>query len=254
MLAVSNVRADSSEQTFPTATPAQVDLFANAPAAVDEAGETATPTRTATPQGPVQIEAKEMANVRAQPDQNSERLGEIRSGEFYTVIRRYYRWIEFQFDAAPNHRGWVFDELVNIIGDPNAILVVESLDATAPPVEGFFASATGEAITQTPGGLLTATALARTPNPSSQSSITTSNRGAPFELTEEAAQALPTFTYPPGMVALAPTPRTEAPATPTEDRSALRAVETGHIPPIVPIVALGGLGLLGLLISAVRRG
>src|SRR5215213_2671397 len=159
--------AGNPAQDFPTATPAQVDLF-NAVPAAQELVATSTLTRTPTPPGPVQLEAKDIANVRALPDQTSERLGEIRAGTRYNIIRQYFHWIEFQYDQSPNQRGWVFDELVNFIGDQGSIQQVESLDATSASNFSFDTTATGLALTETPGGLLTATALARTnPAPAS---------------------------------------------------------------------------------------
>lgn len=259
VVAAYSAHAEQAAQELPTATPAQVDLFNVAPEAVEQLGEeTATPTRTPTPLGPVQIEAKEMANVRAQPDQDSERLGEIRAGEYYNVIRRYYRWIEFQYDPAPNRRGWVFDELVNIIGDESAILVVDSLDATLPAEQDLGVTATGLAVTQTPGGLLTATAVARQGGgtPVVQIGIVAPGNPNLAEITAEAEvrDALPTFTYPPGILALAPTEATEeAQAAPTDSIFNTRRGLDAPFPPIVPIIALGGLGLLGLLIGAIRR-
>lgn len=256
-IAAHMVVAEEAEQGAPTATPAQVDLF-NAVPAAEQFGDTPTPTRTATPIGPVQVEALEAANVRGDPDPEGALLGQIRPGEFYNVIRQYYRWIEIQFDAAPNRRGWVFEDLVRVIGDAGAIAQVESLSATVEGAPDLNSTSTQAALTQTPGGLLTATAIARTnPVPAlavQQFDIDAPDSSAPVELTEEAiSAALPTFTYPPGIIALAPTEPAAQPDIPTEAVSRAARPTDGGIPPLLPIAVLGGLGLLGLMISSVRR-
>jgi hypothetical protein len=62
---------------------------------------------------------------------------------------------------------------------------------------------------------------------------------------------LPTFTYPPDIVAIAPTQG--VPLTPTASPDlALPEISDG-VPPIVPIIVLGGLGLLGLAVSSILR-
>lgn len=240
-------------QGLPTATPAQVDL--SGLAQQQQFGPTETPTRTPTPVGPVQLEALQNANVRAQPDTSAEILGQIRPGEYYNIIRRYYRWIEFQYDAAPTRRGWVFDELVRFIGDESAIPSVDSLSATIEGAPDVDATSTALAITATPGGLLTATAQARSGVAVGEIGIQTPDSASPDGATSvpATAQALPTFTFPPGIMALAPTDDGSDPATATTEpgRQIVDAVPT--IPPLTPIVALAGLGLIGLLVSAIRR-
>lgn len=262
-------RADAPAQNFPTATPAQVDLFQSVPAA-QQANLTATPTRTPTPLGPVQIESLGVSNVRSQPDPNSELLGQVRPGEYYNAIRRYYQWIEFQYDPAPNKRGWIFDELITIHGDPNSIPSVTSLDDVGAESVNLDATVTGAAVTMTPGSLLTATALART-SPALADAISAGGATqGPRTMqiqgidaansTEQATQrvVLPTYTYPPGVAAFAPTlePAQSASdgATPTDlPDETVSSLLPSSFPPIVPIVGLAALGLLGLLVSLFRR-
>jgi hypothetical protein len=245
----------AAAQTVPTDTPAVVDLSGVAPQSF---GPTETPTRTPTPPGPVQLEALNFANVRALPDTASDLLGEIRQGEFYNVLRRYQRWIEFQYDPAPTRRGWVFDELVRFIGDESAIPIVDDPAATAEGGPDLLA--TNLAITATPGGLLTATAQARTDAASGDTpaagelAVTGEAVGAPDALTEESlpGAALPTYTFPPGILALAPTEAPPQPDTPTLAPAAPGLAE-GGLPPVAPILALGVLSLLGFLLSSLRR-
>jgi hypothetical protein len=64
--------------------------------------------------------------------------------------------------------------------------------------------------------------------------------------------ALPTYTYPPDVVAQAPT---EGPsATPTQNTSVLPDISVSDgVAPVIPIAALGILGSLGLIFSLMRR-
>lgn len=232
----------------PSATPAQVDLFDVVPTQVPFEVES-TPTRTPTPLGIAQLEALQAANVRAAPDPEAELLGQIRPGEYYNVIRRYYRWIEFQYDQTETRRGWVFDELVTIIGDESVIPSVESLDESVSAVDDFNATATALGITQTPGALLTATAQAR---PGTGSGALQSEFSID-QITQEVLvdEVLPTFTYPPGIIAAAPT---ESASTATaENSTSLSFSAPGSLPPVVPIALLGALGLIGLLVSYFRE-
>jgi hypothetical protein len=222
----------------PTATPQQVNLSTATPAG--ETGVTgATPTRTATPEGQIFVEAREFANVRAQPDPNAAQLGQIRSGEQYVAVGRYFQWIQFQYPTSPTGLGWVFGELVDIVGgDVTLIPELADPNANAGNEAEFQAAATQAAVTLTPGGVLTATAATR------------------FEALGQAAtldgpQILPTFTYPPGIAfqptSAVPAPdETPAPATTAEGGQ-------GALPPIVPILLVGGLGVVGLLINSLRR-
>jgi hypothetical protein len=231
-------------QELITSTPVRIDIPDSAAPAVQIIA-TPTVTRTPTPSA-VMIEAKADAgevNVRAEADIESDRLGTIRAGEYYPVLGRYFRWIQFQYDTAPSGRGWVFDELVNIIGDESAIT---DLSAQPLPTTDSIAEAqtqTQIAVTLTPGGLLTVTANSR---------IISIEQGAgtPNSPGSGAVEVLPTFTYPPDIVAVAPTEVTITPTTAVEN--APLSVPT-NIPPIAPIVLLGGMGLLGLAVSSLRR-
>lgn len=236
--------AQPPAQEIATATPAQIDLSTAVPANV--APELLpSPTWTPTEPGPALLEPLDIANVRAEPDTGAEQLGVIRSGETYPITGRYFGWLQFLYDPAPNDRGWVFGELVNIIGDANAIPEIE-LQA-APTVDPIIAAATETqaVITLTPG------AVGASPREIEAPRVETQSEGI-VEATP--APILPTFTYPPGINAVAPTPRTANSGfepTDTPNRSVTAA--GSNLPPIVPILILGGLGLLGLAISVLRR-
>lgn len=237
-----------SAQEQSTSTPVRAELPTLAPPVI-EAAITSTPTRTPTPEGLVLLEAKPDAgdvNVRAEPDIGAERLGSIRAGRTYTVFGRYFRWIQFQFDDAPTGtvRAWVFDELINIIGDENAIPNLEpGAQPTATPEISL-----GEV--EAPGNELTATANARTLSlPGAELS---SSGTLPQVAETPAQQALPTFTYPPNVVATLPATENGAPE-PTQSPVNLPVELPDGVPPIAPIILLGGLGLLGLAVSSLRR-
>jgi hypothetical protein len=234
-------------QELVTSTPVRISIPTGA---APEVEILSTPTITRTPtQSAVMIEAKAEAgeiNVRAEADIESELLGTIRAGEFYPVLGRYFRWIQFQFDVSPSGRGWVFDELVNISGDASSI---PDLSQAPLPTEDPFAAAatqTQAAITTTPGGLLTVTAQSRVIDvPLNQEN----NSAAP---NQDTAELLPTFTFPPDIVAQAPT-AVLATSTPTLTPDGLPLTGSDEVPPILPILLLAGGGLLGLLVSWLRR-
>ncbi len=178
-----------------------------------------------------------------------------------------------QYDPAPTKRGWIFGELVKIHGDPNSIPSVTSLDDVGAESANIDQTVTGAAVTMTPGGLLTATALART-SPALANAVATGSAAGVTEgprtlqiegidaanSTEQTTPrvALPTYTYPPGIAAFAPTlePSQSASdgATPTDlPDETFTSLLPSSFPPIVPIVGLAALGLLGLLVSLFRR-
>ena len=245
----------SQAQTGPTATPIPIILASPTPQiAAPAAGATAT--WTATPAGLAVLEPLDVANVRAEPDINGAQLGIIRAGEVYTITGRYFEWYQIQFSGSPNGRAWVFGQIVNITGDPASIpeVTLEPLPTTDPLILG--ATQTQEVLTLTPGGVFTATVSARgviatLEIPGAQIAPLQQD-GTPAS----SGPALPTFTYPPGMIGMAPTSGPPASATPQTLASSLEITSESlrQIPPIMPILALGGLGTLGLVLSLMRRG
>jgi len=230
-----------------TATPASIRLSTATQPLSGPTQPTEPATRTPTAIGLVILEAITEANVRAEPDPESERLGTIRSGEIYPVLGRYFRWIQFQYNSSPTGRGWVFDELVTITGDESTIPdLTEQSVATADP-SIIAATQTLEAITQTPGGILTATAIMAILATSGPNNLEPRDSERPSNLT-----VLPTFTYPPS-VATNISDVGALTERPTLNPEELAAGIVEGVPPIVPIAVLGGLGLFGLLISTIRR-
>jgi hypothetical protein len=204
--------------------------------------------------GPM-LQAIQSANVRADGDINAQRLGEIVNGDLYPVTGRAFRWLRIEFDASPTGVGWVYDELVEIIGDESAIPDLTAI--LLPTANAAIAGATQtlDALTQIPGGIETATASARFLDaPQGLPGV----GGGQGENTEPVlggiapAGPLPTFTYPPNIVAMAPTESApEAGITSIGEAESLEP--TGQLAPIVPISVLIGLGMAGLIISATRR-
>lgn len=251
---VTMTNAEESQQINISATPASITLPSPLPLTTQEQ-LIATATYTPTPPGPALLEALTEANVRAEPDPESERLGTIRAGDVYAVIGRYYRWYQFQYNQSPTGTGWVFDELVAIAGDETKILDLSESALPTADNTALAATATLEAITQTPGGILTATAAALViplpiqPGTNPENITTIQAEGLP--------QILPTFTYPPEVAAVPPentySSEISLNATPTLIPNSLAFSVTEGLPPIVPIMVLGGLGLLGLIITSYRR-
>lgn len=252
LLIVSSIFEPATAQELVTATPARGNFPTLPPPPIQGQGSldtTATPTYTPTVAGRAVLEAKADAgevNVRSGADIGADKIGTIHAGDQYAVVGKYFRWYQFQFDLAPGGKAWVFDELVNIIGDPSTIpdLSAEALPTDDPVIVG--ATQTQVALTQTPGGVLTATensrelALPGTPA-APDSGQETLNSDAP----------LPTFTFPPDLIASTPVDLSLITSTPSPSLNTI-SVQDG-IPPIVPIAVLGGFGLLGLFVSSMRR-
>jgi hypothetical protein len=213
--------------------------------------ETPRPTATSTDEGPPQLEAKESAgavNVRAEADPESEILGRIRFGERYTVTGRFYRWLQIRFEPSPTRIAYVFEDLVDIIGDEAAVPDLTILPTADDPAAR--ATETWQAIQELPGGELTVTADARVLEGGDAPEAAVSVD----EVREvESTSALPTFTYPPNVVALVPTQVAQADISPTAVPVGIDLSVSGGVAPIVPILVLAGLGVIGLLISLVLR-
>lgn len=254
LLAVGAVFAEpdvnaSAIAQVPTETPAVINI-APADQGQGDAQGAPTPTRTPTPEGGAFLEAKEYANVRSEPSTDSAQLGTINAGESYNVLGRYASWIQFEYQSSPTGRGWVYGELVNLSGNTDSIPDIDPY-AADQQLSGAAVGATStqSILTLTPGGVLTATEISRqgvlpgtgaTPTPAGTREI------------------LPTYTYPPGIVAVAPTSGAALTGQATDpadvSTTAVPTNTSDSLPPIAPILILGGIGLLGLAISALRRG
>lgn len=222
---------------------------------------TEPPTRTPTSEGPASVEAlNEGTNVRSQPDIGSEVVIQIAPGAQYPIIGRYFEWYQIEVRDASAGIGWIHQSVIRILGDERLIadLSVEQIPTDDPILEQR--RLTAEAITATPGAVLTQTALALTPAAPSagdgglQSQIqdfggtlppVAGNAGSIPNPNNGTAGAprLPTFTFP----AETPTPINLV------EISVSNATDAEGLAPIVPIMVLMGIGFLGLIIALLRR-
>ncbi len=223
----------AAAQEAPTSTPLTVQLITSTPdnAGGDPALLLATATWTPTVAAPVQLEPLDIANVRALPSTDEAQLGVIRAGETYNITGRYENWYQFQYDPAPNGIGWVYGELISVIGDAS---VIPLIDPYGQPTVSAVLPTSDSAILPPGTGGVVATASGE------------DGRGANAN-----APALPTFTYPPGVVRPLPTDPGSV-STPESGGSTDNSGVT-DTPPILPVLVLGGLGILGLAFSSLRR-
>ncbi len=216
-------------QARATATPVAAVIITPTPEGQQPLPPTSTATNSPTPSPAVRLRARSTAgniNVRSLPNLESEILGIIVDATEFQVLRNYYRWYEFRYDASPNGRAWVYGDLVEIIGDGSLIEVIDDASDIERP---------GQAQNLLGGGA----------DAESERTIAISTVRADLALLVELAEitALPTFTRP------APTP---ASVTQHIQIEAGNQNPFPNIPPLLPIAVMGGLGLLGLLISAIR--
>lgn len=237
----------SFAQVRQSPTPIIVNLITPTTFNVQQSVATVTATFTATPKGPVLLEARESSgnvNIRAEPDPDSERLGGISFGTQYPVLRQYYGWYELQYELSPSGRAWVYGELVDIVGDVGEIVVVDTLEIIpTQSVSDIQSTETWIAITSAPGGAQTATASARVLGVPT----VVDNNDIVIDL---AVTPLPTFTYPSDIVAVAPT---QGDFVNGENVNSPQNTSSGRIPPLFSIVMLGGFGIIGILVNSLRQ-
>lgn len=234
-----NLRQQADLRQFATATPGSVQLPTSTATATPPAP---TATRTPTSQGPALIEAKNPdTNVRSGPDITNDRLGQIQPGERYVVTGRRFKWLRIQYPNTPTGVAWVFEDVVNIIGEADLIpeLDLEQLP-TIDPTEAANQE-TLIAATLTPGGVLTLTAQAFvTPQ-----GVFTLDPAA-TRPTLAPGERLPTFTFPP--FTNTPIPIGDIQAPPPSNSN-----DSTQFAPAIPILGLAALGLLGIFIGIFRR-
>jgi hypothetical protein len=162
------------------------------------------------------------------------------------VRGRYFSWLLFDFPPSPTGTGWVFDGLVDVIGDASKIA---RIDPYAEPTSAADAAAsqTLSVIIQTPGGDLTATADARvlvlvTP---------TLNVGA-VSASDDVSGLLPTYT-PPAEYNLRVTATVASDVVQETTLDALASVASQRFPPAMPIAILALVGVLSLAVGFILR-
>lgn len=237
-------------QTGASATPIPISLASPTPFNADPA-TTPSPTWTATALSLAVLTPRDVANVRAEPSTDAAQLGTIRAGETYTVTGRYFEWYQIQYSGAATGRGWVFGGIVDVTGEVSTIPEVTLEPAPTQDPSQAAATQTLEAIVLTPGGAETATIAAR----GIVSTIQLPAQGGSASTPLPGGTLLPTFTFPPGMAALAPGTTPVGATAPTDPAGELEITsETlSSIPPLVPIAALGILGAVGLALTTFRR-
>ncbi len=258
VLLASQIKAEEQRQVIVSATPASIVIPSPLPFSTQSVATTPTLTRTPTPQGAVLLEAYTEANVRGQPDPEAELLGTIRAGDAYPIIGRYFRWYQFQYEQSASGTGWVFDELVQIIGDEAAVRDLTAQEVPTVDVVAQAATETQQIVTQTPGGILTQTASSQIvplPVQGAEGQLPSANSDTEGEIAED---ILPTFTYPPNVAPVPPDNAFKNSAgvnltTSQAVENPPRISVSEGVPPIAPIVLLGGFGLLGLFITSRRK-
>lgn len=208
---------------IPTATLQPTEFFQATP----------TPTWTPTPVGPTQLRTRADSgevNVRAEPDPSSQRLGSIKSGQQYVVRGRYYNWLWIDFSESPSGNGWVYDALVEVIGD-NALI----------PLVDPYAEPTPLGASGNPAGVAGSDEEVQ---PTQDSRMLVLPTSVIAESLERSEGILPTFT--PVAVSLEG-------LNPLAQTSRLQSQQRNVVPPIFAVVALIGFGTLGLIVNALRR-
>lgn len=219
----------SRAQAQASATPVPVVLVTPTPEGQPAATPTDTATPIPTPLAAVRLRAIDRAgnvNIRALPSLDGEILGTITAGVEYQVLRNYYRWYEFRYEFSPSGRGWIYGDLVEIVGDSAQIVVIENpADIAAPgPIPDIEGSADSE-------------------NQQRTLAIATGQADSELSLELVGVTALPTFT---------PPAATPASFTNQLESGRVDAAQLANVPPILPIAIFAALGLLGFLISAIR--
>lgn len=238
-----------SAQPRITDTPVPVQLPTQAAQPTEITLLTPTATTTATLEPAIRLVASAASadiNVRNLPDVTGNRLGSLEQEREYIVTGRFFSWYQFEYNSSDSGLAWVFGDLVEIIGDPNQIPIIDPFAVpTAVPSEDAEA-ATATALVLIPGAPETATAQTRLVElPTLEAEAASAGDTFP-----------PTFTPPPD-IGFRSNIGASNPPTPTAIPSAVeRATATlisGNVPPIIPIIGLFGFGVLGLFVALLRR-
>lgn len=226
----------AAQGTTPTPSPTRPGQI-NLPTATSTqiGGPTATPSRTPTLTPVLARLIGTPTNLRSGPGLNFEVLAELDAGTELPLIGRWlgYDWLLVQWEESPTGDAWVYEPLVQVIGD---ITTVPAVEPPAEPTTDPFQAALDQTATidlQTPGGAETATARAL------------SQPTGVFTATPDGGNAVagvePTFTPP-------------DPYVQPDTILAPRPGETPNGPaPAVIIISLGAMGLLTLGVGLLRR-
>lgn len=239
IILLSIIIVPSYAQIRESATPLVVILTTPTPF-VERPVASVTPTFTPTPVGVVLLEVRQEAgniNVRTEPGPEADQLGTIGFGTLHPVYRQFYSWYEIQFELSPNGRGWIYGELVDIVGDQNEIEFIEGFNWATP--QGSLSSAPTEVL-ELSEEELSSTPVTRLIDAPVVETLS-------LDATPVEQNVLPTFTYPPDTIAQVPTRSAAVGGGGNAD------VSTDKIPPLFSIILLGGMGIVGLLLNSLRR-
>jgi hypothetical protein len=174
-------------------------------------------------------------------------LGQIRPGEQYVATGTYFNWVQFQYESSPSGFAYVYGELVELIGDTTQLVdLTQQQQQPAQDSSSLDATQTVSVLQLTPGFDATQTAGVREIAPPSSDDSALVNG-------TDVGEILPTFTYPPNVLAQAPTPGPRPEITPQRRANGPAANGTDGIAPMMPIIIFATLGVVGLLLSTLRR-
>jgi uncharacterized protein YraI len=89
------------------------------------------PTVTSSPRGPYVVVIFEPSiNVRKGPSQLTEQIGLLLVGQEANALGRYGDWIQIEYSGGPSGKGWVFSNLVELIG--GSLPIVEPPPTSTP--------------------------------------------------------------------------------------------------------------------------
>jgi hypothetical protein len=253
-LPVQGILEQAVAQVSPTAITIQINSPTPLPLIVESVTPTFTPAAEELQTLPL-LEAKESAgevNVRFEANIDSDQIGTIVFGDQYVVTGRYLRWYRIAFEDSPDGTGWVFDELVDVLGDTSNIPDLAQTPQPTTDTTLAAATQTAEILVLTPGAALTATANVREiTGPVAAINSDGTTVADPLGSPQPESTPLPTFTYPPDVALQATDDPDEAVVEPTVPPPL--NLTPDDVPPILPIAVLGGFGLLGLAVASLRR-
>jgi hypothetical protein len=96
---------------------------------------TAVPFATLTPSGP-QVEASDDVNVRSGPGTDYDLIGVMVKGQTGAILGRSpdSKWLLVVYIGGPNNQGWVYKDLIRVVGDvPSFPTVAVPPTPTLPP-------------------------------------------------------------------------------------------------------------------------
>jgi hypothetical protein len=105
-----------------------------------EPTETESPEPTETPrEGALAGVLNQGANVRAEADENSERVGGLEAGARVEVVGRdsTTTWLQIIFPFGSDDTAWVFGQFINVEGDTDDLPITSTATPTPTPEEGI---------------------------------------------------------------------------------------------------------------------